>query len=65
MRTDQTSNLLYKEDSLIFIPFTVTYFCLNYQDKTIYICTQHIPVLIHNPEQLVGLLDDADKLQGG
>lgn len=30
-----------------------------------YICSQHIPVLIHNPEQLVGLIDGADELQGG
>ena len=30
-----------------------------------YICSQHIPILIHNPEELVGLLDGADKLQGG
>ena len=37
----------------------------HYQEKTFYICTQHIPVLIHNPEELVGLLDGADKLQGG
>ena len=37
----------------------------EYRDKTFYICTQHIPVLIHNPQALVGLLDGADKLQGG
>ena len=41
----------------------VTKFC--YQESEFYICPQHIPVLIHNPQELVGLLDGADKLQGG
>ncbi len=36
-----------------------------YQDNEFHICTQHLPVLIHNPQELVGLLDGADKLQGG
>jgi hypothetical protein len=37
----------------------------HYQEKVFYVCTQHIPVLIHNPQELIGLLDGADKLQGG
>jgi hypothetical protein len=36
-----------------------------YREKVFYVCTQHIPVLIHNPQELVGLLDGADKLKGG
>ena len=36
-----------------------------YQESEFYICSQHIPVLIHNPEELVGLLPNADKLQKG
>ncbi len=36
-----------------------------YQESEFYICPQHIPVLIHNPQELVGLLDGADKLQIG
>ena len=36
-----------------------------YQESEFYICPQHIPILIHNPQDLVGLLDGADKLQGG
>ncbi|NOR28535.1 MAG: hypothetical protein GQ540_08405 [Lutibacter sp.] len=36
-----------------------------YQESEFYICPQHIPVLIHNPQELVGLLPDADKLQKG
>jgi hypothetical protein len=42
------------------IPVTKFY----YQESEFYICPQHIPVLIHNPQQLVGLLDGADKLEG-
>ncbi|WP_166961355.1 hypothetical protein [Yeosuana marina] len=37
----------------------------HYKDSTFYICPQHLPVLIHKPEELVGLLDGADTLQGG
>jgi len=36
-----------------------------YQESEFYICPQHIPVLIHNPQELVGLLPDAEKLQKG
>ena len=43
------------------VPVTKFY----YQESEFYICPQHIPVLIHNPEQLVGLLAGADKLTGG
>ncbi|PCI10372.1 MAG: hypothetical protein COB73_03575 [Flavobacteriaceae bacterium] len=37
----------------------------HYQESEFYICPQHIPVLIHKPQELVDLLDGADKLQGG
>jgi hypothetical protein len=46
--------------SSIEIPVTKFY----YQDSSFYICPQHIPVLIHNPKELVGLLDGADELEG-
>jgi hypothetical protein len=36
-----------------------------YQDSEFYICPQHMPVLIHNPEELVGLLPNAEKLKQG
>lgn len=38
---------------------------LDYKGKTYYICPQHIPVLIHNPGQLEGLLPGAGDLQAG
>lgn len=43
------------------IPVTKFY----YQESYFYICPQHIPILIHNPQKLIGLLPGADKLQGG
>jgi len=42
------------------IPVTKFY----YKDKSFYICPQHMPVIIHNPEELIGLLDGADKFKG-
>ncbi|MEK6650651.1 MAG: hypothetical protein AABY75_06725 [Bacteroidota bacterium] len=33
---------------------------LSYQDKTFQICPQHLPVLIHNPQTLVGKLPGAE-----
>ncbi len=36
----------------------------HYQESNFFICAQHIPVLIHDPQKLIGLLPDADKMQG-
>lgn len=36
----------------------------HHKDSEFYICSQHIPILIHKPEELIGLLDGADKLLG-
>jgi hypothetical protein len=38
---------------------------LSYKNQKYHICPQHIPVLIHNPDQLEGLLPDAGNLQAG
>ena len=38
---------------------------LDYKGSNYYICPQHIPMLIHNPGQLEGLLPDAGNLQAG
>lgn len=43
------------------VPVTKFY----YQESEFYICPQHIPILIHNPQELNGLLAGADKLTGG
>lgn len=38
---------------------------MKYKGKELRICPQHIPVLIHDPQTLVGTLDDAEKLTAG
>jgi len=38
---------------------------LSYKNQKYHICPQHIPVLIHNPSELEGLLPDAGNLQAG
>ena len=37
---------------------------LNFKDKSYWICPQHLPILIHHPEQLVGLLPGVENLEG-
>lgn len=36
----------------------------HFKETGFFICAQHIPVLIHDPQKLVGLLPDADKMEG-
>lgn len=36
---------------------------LEYQGNTFRLCTQHLPVLIHHPEELVGVLPGAETLE--
>jgi len=38
---------------------------LSYKDMKYWICPQHIPVLIHDPNQLEGLLPGAENMQAG
>ena len=33
---------------------------ISFQDKTFWICPQHLPVLIHNPQMLAGKLPGAE-----
>ena len=35
---------------------------LEYQDSALWICPQHLPILIHDPAQLIGLLPGAENL---
>jgi hypothetical protein len=37
---------------------------VNYKEDSYYICPQHLPVLIHNPEELTGKLPGAENLTG-
>jgi len=43
------------------IPVTKFY----YQENEFYICPQHMPVIIHNPKDLIGLLPGAENLKEG
>lgn len=38
---------------------------LTYKGKKLHICPQHMPVLIHNPGELVGKIDGADEFPAG
>ena len=44
---------------------TVPLVQLDYKGGSYWICPQHIPVLIHDPSQLAGMLPDAENLQAG
>ncbi len=44
---------------------TVPLVRVDYKGNQYWICPQHIPVLIHDPQQLEGLLPDAGNLQAG
>lgn len=35
---------------------------LEYQESRIWICPQHLPILIHDPARLVGVLPGAENL---
>ncbi|MGZ8829357.1 MAG: hypothetical protein ACXW2Q_03160 [Thermoanaerobaculia bacterium] len=36
---------------------------LEYRGSTLRICPQHLPVLIHDPSRLIGVLPGAEQLQ--
>lgn len=38
---------------------------MTYKGEELRICPQHIPLLIHEPHKLVGMIDDADKFPAG
>jgi hypothetical protein len=44
-------------------PEVVPLISLEYRGDTLRICPQHLPVLIHDPGQLIGLLPGAEDLQ--
>ena len=35
---------------------------LEYRSSRLWICPQHLPILIHDPERLVGILPGAENL---
>lgn len=36
---------------------------MQYQGATFWICPQHLPILIHKPQELVGRLPGAERLE--
>lgn len=38
---------------------------LSFQDRNYWICPQHIPILIHEPSKLAGMLPGAENMQAG
>ena len=38
-------------------------FHLTYKGKKFQICSQHIPIIIHNPKQLIGRLEGAEDMK--
>jgi hypothetical protein len=38
---------------------------LVYKDQESWICPQHLPVLIHNPQEMNGILPGAENLSAG
>jgi len=38
---------------------------LSYMEKSYWICPQHIPILIHEPTKLAGVLPGAENMQAG
>ena len=53
------------EKNAVAFPDEVPVTKFEYKSSEFYICPQHIPVLIHDPQKLVGLIPDADKLNAG
>ena len=38
---------------------------ISYQGNKYYICPQHMPILIHNPDKLTGMLPGAENMEAG
>jgi hypothetical protein len=36
---------------------------MQYRGGTFHICPQHLPIIIHQPDLLIGVLDGAENLQ--
>jgi hypothetical protein len=57
--SDQTQTCLYCGVDSDHAPLVT----LQYQGRTLYICTQHLPLMIHNPQELVGKLPGAENIK--
>ena len=57
MKPDQ-NKCLYCQQTSLAVPLIL----LEYQEQKMWICPQHLPILIHKPEQLIGRLPGAENL---
>jgi hypothetical protein len=57
--SEKNSCVLCKQDS-----HQVPLVSIQYRDQQLWICSQHMPVLIHEPHKLAGVLPGTDKLEG-
>ena len=58
MENDKNCLVCHRNESEI--PMTRFY----YKESNFYICAQHIPILIHDPQKLTGLIPGAENLEG-
>jgi hypothetical protein len=58
---EENAKCLYCEKDSNEVPLIV----LTCQGEHLWICPQHMPLLIHNPSQLVGKLPGAENLASG
>ncbi|MCC6147015.1 MAG: hypothetical protein IT308_05555 [Anaerolineaceae bacterium] len=56
--SDPKAKCLYCEQTMDEIPLVA----IHYRDQQYWICPSHMPLLIHNPAELVGRLPGAEKL---
>ena len=57
--TDQTPACLVCESGSDRVPLI----SMQYRGGTFHICPQHLPIIIHDPSQLIGLLAGAESFQ--
>ena len=58
MTTDKQPAFLYCQRDNTQVPLIA----LNYKNIEAWICSEHLPVLIHDPQELVGKLPGAERL---
>ena len=42
---------------------TVTLLTIEFRGNALKICSQHLPILIHDPGQLIGIVEGAEQLE--
>jgi hypothetical protein len=54
-------NCVYCEKNESLVPLVV----IKYKGEDFWICTEHFPILIHRPHDLIGKLPDAETINPG